>query len=598
MSEQYIVRGAVVVDGSQANSTVQRLTQGFTGLQGATARVGSGIMGMAGKVAGLAATFVGVRAAAGQVSGALDFHNELEQSTQGLAALFRTVGHEGFAQSMTHASTAFIEIDEMAASAYGETSDLFGILRAGYADLNRMNVSWEDQKNLIRDVANTAGIVGEDPSFVGRDLQEMLSGRAHMGTNQLFTRVMAPLGIDTESFNALPDAERLAKIQEVMRGMGGGEGAAAIGNSFAAQISTLASKFKMFRESFFAPFFEAVAVGMRRITSAFDAQKTIELMNRLKTVGTALANRLQPVVVGFADKIVYAMQHVDETIAKIKSAFSKLVELTGKLAAIRLAIAVAPMAASALSSAAGGVAAAGSVSGALTAPMAALSALGSALAPLLPVFAVIASLGIAISVNWQRFIGLFAQASPLFAYFGQEAMGMFSSLWEVLSGLGQIIGELLGPGVMLAAAAVFGALIVAFKALKLVFDLILPLITGIKNGVHQIFTTFLDNISDLLVQFGMPRLTGPVSTVAATAAPSQAFDMRSDVRQPFDAVGSARIPSQRVPPPNNDFRGSRINVNQEFKEADPDRVMFQVVNDINRQAERRISSGQTNPLTR
>jgi hypothetical protein len=48
----------------------------------------------------------------------------------------------------------------------------------------------------------------------------------------------------------------------------------------------------------------------------------------------------------------------------------------------------------------------------------------------------------------------------------------------------------------------------------------------------------------------------------------------------------------------NDFRGSRITVNQEFRQNDPDRVLMYMIEDINRQAEARITSNFVPALTR
>lgn len=52
----------------------------------------------------------------------------------------------------------------------------------------------------------------------------------------------------------------------------------------------------------------------------------------------------------------------------------------------------------------------------------------------------------------------------------------------------------------------------------------------------------------------------------------------------------AQMPMER-PTVVNDFRGSKITVKQEFREADPDRVMIQMIEDINKQAEMRIRTG-------
>jgi hypothetical protein len=48
----------------------------------------------------------------------------------------------------------------------------------------------------------------------------------------------------------------------------------------------------------------------------------------------------------------------------------------------------------------------------------------------------------------------------------------------------------------------------------------------------------------------------------------------------------------------NDFRGSRITVDQSFREADPDRVAIRMIEDIARFAEQRVQSGFAPGFTR
>lgn len=593
--EQYIVKGQVVVDGSQANAAISRLTGGISNAQSMTQRMGGGISSMLTRVGGLAAGFLGVRAAVGQVSNALNFHNQLEQSTAGLAALFRTVGHEGFAQSMQHASTAFVEIDELAASAYGETSDLFNIMRAGYSDLTRMNVAWEDQKTLIRDVANTAGIVGESLDFVGRDLQEMLAGRAHMGTNQLFTRVMAPLGISTEDFNALPELERLQKIREVMSSMGGGEGAAAVGATLGAQMSTLVSKFNMIRESFFKPFFAPnglITRAITRVTEALGGPNTTRLMDSMSRLGYSMSGYLAPMFDGIANVLVYLINNFDSVVQRVRATVSQLVGLLAKVAAVRVGIGAAGMAQGAIAMAPQMTAGIAAIQAAWVTPIPAILA---AMNPIVWVFGLVASLGLAVAANWQMFLNLFQQASPIFAYVSELLWSTLGSFWDVFSSIGQIIGELIGPAVMIALGAALAVFVLGLKALKFIFDSLMIVLAPLRDAIHSVFSAFLESISYILAVLGRPIQSG----TAGGGLPSLSDIVSGNV--PAAAAGAAaapETPAGRQHPAHNDFRGSNIRINQEFKEADPDRVMFRVINDINRQAERRISSGMTNPLTR
>jgi hypothetical protein len=75
-----------------------------------------------------------------------------------------------------------------------------------------------------------------------------------------------------------------------------------------------------------------------------------------------------------------------------------------------------------------------------------------------------------------------------------------------------------------------------------------------------------------------PALSGPIKTL--------------------DQVDLSKVPKAGMNV-TNDFRGSRIQVKQEFKgDTDPDRVVQAMVHDLTRQAEQRISSGMAGAFTR
>ena len=75
-------------------------------------------------------------------------------------------------------------------------------------------------------------------------------------------------------------------------------------------------------------------------------------------------------------------------------------------------------------------------------------------------------------------------------------------------------------------------------------------------------------------------------------------------RQGFGLGGSLSAPEASLATPNarpqtvNNFHRGSVTVRQEFRQADPDRVMVRMVNDIDAQAERRTQSGFAPALTR
>jgi len=222
---------------------------------------------------------------------------------------------------------------------------------------------------------------------------------------------------------------------------------------------------------------------------------------------------------------------------------------------------------------------------------------------------------VAVADRWKEIAAIGNETLvPLFS----EVGGMFGSLWKaahpLLSVLGQ--GAALGLTGAMTVISVIARTLVA--ALTLLFGAIGKVTGAIGDYLQPRFDMLwqlMKDFADKLMEWLKPLLDMLPSGAhpPPPAAYKAAFDMQATpggIDPNFDVTaGSNRrfnsvtgksevyIPMGRQQT-INDFRGSRIEVKQTFKEADPDRVLVQMINALGTQAENRLQSGFLPALSR
>lgn len=170
--------------------------------------------------------------------------------------------------------------------------------------------------------------------------------------------------------------------------------------------------------------------------------------------------------------------------------------------------------------------------------------------------------------NWKHVTADLAKLDKVWMFYMNRAAGRLNTFFNffidminaITAGLGlgkgnmkhtKITGEDVSSGLMVAGAA--AALVAA------------PVLMGgvlagsLAAELEDIFPT-------------IPKAPGAVDEEGKTAA------------------GGARG-RRKTPPPVIDMKGAKITVKQDFRDADPDRIMLQMMNDIGRAAESRTQSG-------
>jgi hypothetical protein len=269
----------------------------------------------------------------------------------------------------------------------------------------------------------------------------------------------------------------------------------------------------------------------------------------------------------------------------------------------------------------GGAAAAGGGGGAGAAAAGTMATLGVGLAIFAAVLAAVAGVVLVVRENWEAFKTTFLDST---LQLGELLVGLGKALWKFLAPalkvIGHIILAVLGPAWILLSTLLKGVVVVltvVFDILgsitETIYNTLQPAFRFVQDGIASIAKTFTDLFGYLLDEkesvdreFKKARYEaawGPGgSQVGLPTDPGTNWDRwnpaLSGPIKTLDQVDLSKVPKAGMNV-TNDFRGSRIQVKQEFKgDTDPDRVVQAMVHDLTRQAEQRISSGMAGAFTR
>lgn len=237
---------------------------------------------------------------------------------------------------------------------------------------------------------------------------------------------------------------------------------------------------------------------------------------------------------------------------------------------------------------------------------ASLTALGPVLALVGAALVALLAVGLAFQEQWRNMVTIFGATG------GQTVQMLFEfgrALWDalapILKGVGSVLlvpltalwlvfttvlrSALLGFTWLLK---IFGAITNAiYDFVKPAFDAVFGMFQSLAQWLNELFAHALSWLKSV-EKAPIPKEEGPsydpntdYSRWLTGSTGNQAIDMDKI------AKGAVNI--------NQDFRGSRISVRQEFKgDQDPDRIVMAMMNDLTRQAENRVSSGYAGALTR
>lgn len=280
----------------------------------------------------------------------------------------------------------------------------------------------------------------------------------------------------------------------------------------------------------------------------------------------------------------------------------------------------------------GGAAVAGGGAAALLGPIAAIVAV---LAPLAIFGGMIQGLAILLPVVSSVFLGLWRNSSTLMSYLsglGQDILTIGSNLWDFARSMYAVLSPILETLGFIIVGVVFTAFRNVVRVLVLLSGVarvlagyymalsgvIAPLAAQVRIFFNLLFQS-IRQVSEGIVAIVRQAASlvgvqiGSLSSVPTmSAAPSQGsafgdafrrlrgdfMDAMRGIANPNGERGRGGRAVDARPTTNIDMRGSRINVRQEFREADPDRVMVQMRDAMASEVIHRTSSGFVPALSR
>lgn len=622
-----------------------RSVQAFSSRLGDLATRIGGAQSMAGglvrNIVGLGAGYVGINALASGFSaltrGAVAYQTSLESTRIGLASVMSAVEGMSFDRAQGEAEELFGQIREDAITSVATSQQLFGIFQGIYGPLRNAGLELQDIRSTTLDVVSASSALGIDFEQANRDVQAMARGAAGVDV-RLFSmlRSTGAIAEDAEAFNALSAPERISRMRTALQQFSGA--ASAYGRSFAGVTSTFQDIVETLTGAFFGGSFNAVRDFLSDMNERLLANREA-LTAGITAAGDRLAAGIETafdrILVGYdwvAENWDRIVQRGEDFVGQVRAMIPQLVAAAKVWGAITLAreglamgLGAASMATGAasiagelgigLGAAGAGTAAVGATGAAVAgegAAAAGAGTLGSALSALAPVFAVVAAVVAAVASAvmvaneyWSEIVDVFDTLSPLTSQLWEDFYAIGESLWEILRPLMRLVGGavlfvlgglfILLLGVLRVLLGVVRAVIGALASLANVFEeyVVTPLLDGLMAIAQALaeFTTFvtMDQVGALRRRLHDRDVIGdPLGELEAEVGAREGA-------RPFTW---SDVPADRRPVQHNDFRGSRITVNQEFRQADPDRIMLSIVEDLNRQAEQRITSGFAPALAR
>lgn len=640
--EKYTVEGEIRLRAEAGVASIRRLADRLGALQSSVAGTQSLMRGLVGGMVSLGAGYVGINALTsafrGLVGGAVAYQQELAASQIGLASVMGAVEQIPFEQAQGRARALFEQIRTDALTSTATTQELFSVFQGIYGPLANAGLATDEIRTVMRDTVSAANAFGIDLAQANRDIQAMARGAAGVDV-RLFSmlRSTGAIAQDTEAFNNLTQTER---IDVLRRALGQFSAAAeAYGQSFAGVTSTFRDIVETLTGAFFGPSFERLRVFLSRTNDMLLANRE-GLESALSAAGERVAATLDRIFRIVTNGMRYVSEHWDQIhargeqfVARLREVVPQIVRAAQAFAAIQVGrsvlatgLGVASTGASlagflgemgtgllgggGAAAAGGGAAAAGTAGGGLAALESAIAAVGAVAAPIAIIIGAVASVGFVVYERFADFLAIFDMLTPVLDAIWADFLSIGSSLWDILAPILRI----LGTSLLVQIGAAFFVLV---AVLRVVVRAIAWVLAGLARFANVFNEWVVEPIMDFIARVarGIAQLVGSIETgTAGTIRIRQGMTL-DDSRDPLDVLRDAigdgtgmqfgrfevppsQVPADRRPVQHNDFRGSRITVHQEFRQADPDRVMMQMIEDLNRQAEARIQSGFAPALTR
>lgn len=653
MTTEYDVRARLTLDAKQADKAAKKYGDTLTGLGSKIKGTQNAMGGMLTSVAGVGLAYVGLNAGINVfrnlTKSAIEYTASLETTRIGLASILSIVEKISYKAAKGEASKAFDVINKMAVESPAGPKEMFEIFQGIVGPIRGAGAAMQTVYDMTGNTVLAATALNVDLAQAKRDIGLMVRGTAGLDTKMF--AILTSMGMikeNAEKWNKeLTAAQRVEKLQKVLSQFA--ESGEDFGKSFAGATATFSGLVDEYKRAFMTPIMDRFAARLVKIND-YLMKNNDHFTSLFRAYGYEAANAIETAVGKGIQAFKYLKSHWGEITNKWRESMGiletygpMLGKVVAGVAAVQLARgpagaavgavgAVAPMVAGVgkgvvgaglgVSGAVGrkrkewkdafdslghfsageygstmGAAAttAGAAVGAKgTGTAAAGTAAATGVSTLAIALLAIGAIATAVYYNFDMLQQVFGNLLEFTKPLGGELTKFGKNLWSFLR-----------PALEMVGLIIIATLVPAWKTLVGVFQYLMPIFQTLGELLAWIGTQ-LDN-------YVMPALRSFIKWLADVKDVADPDSQDSDYSKYRRAGGDPRIGmfSDAFAEPdkaNNKTPESRstttINVDkmiikQTFKgDKDPDRVLAMMMNDITKQAERRVSSRFTGALTR
>lgn len=595
---------------------------------------------MVARLALFGGAYLGVRAVTSAVrslaSEGMSFATSMETMSVGLTTVMSAVEGVSMESAATKSAEAFANLQRQAVESTATTQQLFEIFQGIYGPIRAAGFALSDVEKMTSETVSAASALGVDFAQATRDINQMVQGAA--GVDVKLFRSMRSMGLiaeDAQAFNQLTATERITRLQSALSNFT--ESGKAYAKTWAGVTSTFMDIVQMSSGAAIGPTLNRVKASLGQINTVLIANQD-RIMDGARRFGERVGYEIGYVLYRAGQAISYVSEHWTEITAKINTITRRVKEMMPQLmqaaklfAAVSVGRQVAgaaigaaqilpgaisavgaflPAAGAAGGAAAGAGGAAAGAAGAAGGAAAGLSSMGAAATVLGAAMVVLAPLTTFLAEEWKEVAIVLELLKPSVMAIFEDFKAIAQNLWTFVA-----------PGLKLVGGIMAGAFLTALSGLVAVFRVGVGILRIFSNVLAWVGKSFKEYVADPIVSFIMwiaqhvasltSQFTGNTATPTAPGSDERANANMDNVmaeleRQATESLsqynaraGLSAAETRRGPNVvHNDFRGSRNTIKQEFRDADPDRVAADMINDMARFAEQRIESGFAPALTR
>lgn len=585
------------------------------------------------KAIAFGSAYVGIRAAGRAMQNLAISSFGVAAETQAiestLAAILSQVHDLDLTEATAQARQYRMELDKLAIKSPATGLELGQIAARVTGPLARAGIS----DRAIQELSQQASIIGKlhdiDMEQMARDIGMMTRGAAGVDVKTFSVlRSVGAIEMATEEFNQLSQRKRAQVIVDVFD-EAGKEAEKLFLGSWEGVSSTFLGFIQQFKRALAQPMFERLTKTLREINNTLEENAEI-ITAVFGAIGERIGEAYDEVVARTKAFFRDQLQDWDRTLRRLDAIAARLMEMktlvVGMLKAFvafqvvgfafnllvpvinlvigafaRLSVLVTAISTGALATAIGGM----------------LATIAGWLVPLLIVIPIVAALVAGFVYFRDTFIPLTETFVAIFGGILGSIARIFLDLFDILYPIFAVLG-----------APVVGVILIGLIGLAVALNLILTVLQGVTGALRAWVLSIFDDISQssslfILVTefirsyfknfaedlqfvrneirswFGLDRVA-PLEFDAEEGLATQAWrKFTSLLDRAAEGVAKALGPGpEEVAKYVNDFRGSTINVRQDFREANPNRVWIQMRDALEREAVSRTQSGLAGAFSR